>query len=290
MPARTLRRGALAVFALLAVPLAGNKCNPEDRIEFAFDTAPRDTTPADVAPDVPAATADPGTPAVDEGPAKPDCSAYTPAAPPEAVEAAFRPEAAAELLAIEATGDLVADQDLYDDVARHLATIRAQIPELADIRHRPSWEPDRLRLQLTTAARQAAAAQRLFALDCLHEAYAIDLVRLTDDGVQISAPKRFHAPRLAIEYLTVPEVVAADPVPIEGDGPDICLEIDREAEIFSFVFDQATGDCENGCLDHIYRGYKVERGFIQPLGTWTRRVGEAPPPWFAELEACRGWL
>ena len=99
------------------------------------------------------------------------------------------------------------------------------------------------------------------------------------------AGKRFHAKLMAAEYEPLPHVTFAMVDTYAYDGPDVCLEISGTDHFY--IFDQASGDCPAGCMNHDYSGFAAGQGApVTKLGTYNPKAG-AEPAWFAKLGDCR---
>ncbi len=59
---------------------------------------------------------------------------------------------------------------------------------------------------------------------------------------------------------------------------------------YSYVFDQGSGDCPAGCINHDYKGFQTDGqpGGITSLGAFSNQ--SPAPAWFTALSACTKWL
>jgi hypothetical protein len=215
------------------------------------------------------------------------CDDYEGLAPPDVIALTPRENTEAEQLAIEGSGELVAPEAVYERVVDDLASIRQDFPEVASISAMPSWHMSSFILSLDEEAQALYAADDYHEWDCPNELYV--LTAIEDFGLDYLllrfGEKRYGIPLLMEEYLALEHVTYTEPNGFGGDGPDVCLSIDGDTHVY--IFDDASGDCPAGCIDHLYRGFSVDAsGQITPLGE--EQNPASPPPWWDD--ACASWL
>jgi hypothetical protein len=122
------------------------------------------------------------------------------------------------------------------------------------------------------------------AWDCLNRAYVserVDFVPGSVPYVSLSLKGIYELQQVAAQYATLSGVKSAEPDSGGGDGPSICLT--READLWHYVFDQASGDCPAGCIDHSYRHFTTNAaGAVTSLGELSPDLVQT----YASREAC----
>lgn len=219
------------------------------------------------------------------------CEDYEGAATPDQVAMTPREDEEAELLTLEATEQVVAPEATYLRVLTDLDAIRELAPDLEEITARASYDPSALLLEVDDATADLIQDGTYDAWECPNTLYrvseidtellpALPFVVLTFEG-------RFYIPALVPDYTELEGVISAEPDGVVGDGNDVCLSI--EGETHTYVFDEASGDCPAGCIDHTYWGFEVDpEGNVTALGMFSNE--DVEPGWFADLDECTQWL
>ena len=89
---------------------------------------------------------------------------------------------------------------------------------------------------------------------------------------------------LAEEYGKLPGVTHSEGNGFGGDGPTICAT--KGPTTWHYVFDDASGDCPAGCIDHAYRHFTTEPdGAVMDLGSWDSKGGTPRPEWAVQYAA-----
>lgn len=198
-------------------------------------------------------------------------------------------------LVLEATGAFVPPSDLSSQVAAELAAIRSAYPEVSGIYAMPSWSMTSLLGSFEDDTYAAYQSGSYTAWDELNERFGLTRVDILSEHLGIFALRFsawYNAPLLAAEYAAVPGLEHMDPNYIGGDGDDVCLCIDGDAHVY--VFDEGTGDCPAGCIEHTYWGFRVRvegsTATIEALGRWEANYGEEKPEWLERRASCTRWL
>lgn len=216
------------------------------------------------------------------------CAEYTPQATPAEIASTPRPDEAAELLTLEASGTLVAPGPLYQRVAADMAAIKAQEPfvikkPLTDV------PLDHLRIEFDFEGWTSVVKDKPFSWDCPNKAYggSFEINYQWQFANVTFGQKRYRGELLEKEYALLAHVTKVSRELMFQDGPDACLEI--EGEQHSYIFDDASGDCPAGCINHTYTGFRSLPGAIPTkLGTYDKQGPE--PAWFTALSDCRSRL
>lgn len=194
-------------------------------------------------------------------------------------------EVEAQILAIEASGNILAPPALTERIANELGDIRLAFPNIEGIRARPRWEPTSLLVAFDPPVREQVVARNYGHWDAANRNYEVReidtrMLQSGDSGIAILRFSRaINAPKVASEYAMLPGVSYAEPDGLAGDGPDICLA--QRGTTHFYVFDQASGDCPAGCLEHKYWVFKVEPNQT-PVAT--------PDAKKADFPECTKWL
>lgn len=217
------------------------------------------------------------------------CAAYPLQAAPAEIAKTPRTNEDAEVLAIETAGTLVAPEALYQSVATELAAAIALDYTVFVIHPRTSvFSKNPLRLGFDAVGSQLVLSGAYDEWDCPNQAYGgTPSILSQGEFVDLSfGAKRYHAKLLEQEYGTLSHVTSSHQDTYTTDGPDVCLEI--QAEQHFYIFDQASGDCESGCMDHRYFGFQASPGSgVTALGIFEPKTGSPEPAWFAALADCR---
>ncbi len=207
-----------------------------------------------------------------------DCADYLGVATAEETASTPRADGSLELLAAAIDGSLVASQPTYDRVVADVAAIKSANPALAAISHLGVHDGRTLLLGVDQSTEQAIIAGTYTAWDCMNTRYELATVNVQSWYTMLSFPGNYQTEHLLAEYLSLPGVVSAEPNWLVGDGPTICGN--RDGETYTYVFDDASGDCPAGCIVHAYSGFEVDAdGGITPLGTWDNGSSDPVPPW-----------
>jgi len=196
---------------------------------------------------------------------------HCPAGVPSAAELAATPRADTNLeqLALKLSSGIVADQAVYDRVVRDVGAIRASNPRLANIGYFPLMDARTLLLTVDAPTYEAMKADRYDAWSCLNRAYGAEDFSFVDFGsfvVTDALRGTYDMLRVAAQYRGLPGVQSASPNLLGGGGATICLT--QEGATWHYVFDQASGDCPAGCIDHEYTHFSTSAaGDVTNLGT-----------------------
>ncbi len=233
---------------------------------------------------------DAGAPDGDAREAAGDC----PPALASAAELAVTPRADVnlELLALKVSpGKLVAEEAAYQRVVRDVAAIRAKAPALAKISF--FTYRDGMRITLTVPVDTATQMEKgtYHAWDCLNDTYGavlpaeyIRIGNAPEVYVSLKTEGIYAVQLLAAEYARLPGVMHVDDITLGGDGPTICLT--GGASTWHYLFDEASGDCPAGCIDHAYRHFTTEPdGTIAELDGWNTKQGTPRPTWVTQYGA-----
>ncbi len=198
-------------------------------------------------------------------------------------------------LVLEATGAFVPAGELSSQVAAELEVIRTAYAEVAGIYAMPSWSMTSILGSLEDDAYAAYQSQSYTAWNELNKRFGLTRVEILSEDLGIFALRfsaHYNAPLLAVEYAAVPGLRYAEPNFVGGDGDDVCLCFDGDAHVY--VFDQGTGDCPAGCIEHTYWGVRVRvegaTAAIEPLGRWEADYVGEKPEWLQGLCDGTRWL
>ncbi len=195
-------------------------------------------------------------------------------------------EVEAQMLAIEAANSVVAAPELSARIERDLGAIRLAFPATEHIRARPRWEPTSLLVGIEPAVREKVLARTYGHWDAANRAYEIREIdtRMLQSGdlgiVILRFAQAINAPKIANEYAALTGISYAEPDTAAGDGPDICLVQHGSTNIY--VFDDASGDCPSGCIEHTYTAYSTEPNNVAP-----ELIQEAKK---TDFPSCARWL
>lgn len=194
-----------------------------------------------------------------------------------------------ELLALKLSTGVVADQAIYDRVVRDVPAIGAQAPELMGISYYP---PDDGRTLLLTVDPNVLGEMQQGTYhdwDCLNDSYVLDQTTLSAAEVAgfssfatLQLKGIYAIDQVATQYGTLRGIVSAEQGAGAGHGPTVCLT--AEGELWHYVFDQASGDCIAGCIDHVYTHFTTAAdGTVVPLGD----IPAAADSPYISVAACR---
>lgn len=219
----------------------------------------------------------------------PECEGYVGQVTPE--EAALTPQGddEAEGLAIEASGEIVAPVQLTKRIAGDLAALRAANPEIAGIDALLSPAKHYFYVRFTPAAIAQIKNDTYHAWDCPNALYGATVKQIVGDVfVALTVDGLYDLEQVAADYLALDEVVKTSPL-WELDGSDVCAAIAGEAMLY--IFDDGYGDCQDGCIAHVYTGFLVDaEGDATALGTYATEQDMNAPMWFTDAGECTQWL
>ena len=174
-------------------------------------------------------------------------------------------------LAMEAAGVIAPEKEVIVRVSTDLSTLRLSDPILERIHAKPQWSLNRLIVGFDEEGKELLQNDQY------------------DFWNKLTFSRPLHIPLLASEYSRLPHVRYTEIDSVVGDGSDICLSI--QAEVHYYIFDEASGDCPSGCIQHHYRAYRVDQnGRTEALGEWLNSSREPEPQWLKNLSQCRKWL
>lgn len=193
---------------------------------------------------------------------------------PSAPEIASTPRANTnlELLALKFSTNIVAEQAIYDRLVRDVGAIDAVVATVAGIAYFPPYDGRALLLSIDAEAFSEMQQKRYTDWDCLNQAYVtkrIDFSPATVPGfspfVTLTLKGIYELTQVAAQYAALRGIKSAGPNTGGGDGPTICVK--REGDLWHYVFDQASGDCLAGCIDHVFTHFTTNAaGAVTPLG------------------------
>lgn len=195
-----------------------------------------------------------------------------------------------ELLALKLSpGKLVAPQAAYDRVVRDVGAMRTMQPELAKIGFFSFRDGRSIDLVVAVETGRQMEMGTYHAWDCLNQTYGAVLpaeyhgIGQGEDAFVFFKLRGIYATELLeTEYARLPGVTNAGSIALGGDGPTICASADGTT--WHYVFDDASGDCPAGCIDHAYRHFATDpAGTVTELGTWTTKDGTPRPAWVTQL-------
>lgn len=191
-----------------------------------------------------------------------------------------RLDAEAEVLARRVAGTFTADTPTYERIRRDLASIRARVPAVASVRGGRYAGVVSLVVDVSTYASMEAGDYT--AWDCLHARYGWTSPRMQSSGsirlASGSVVGRYDMTAIAALYEQLPGVATAG---LTGwpDGPRVCAERDPDGT-FHYVFNDASGDCPSGCMEHhLYYFASEPDGAITIKGEHSSEHRSALPDW-----------
>ena len=196
-------------------------------------------------------------------------------------------------LAMEAAGVIAPEKEVIVRVSTDLSTLRLSDPILERIHAKPQWSLNRLIVGFDEEGKELLQNDQYDFWNKLNKQYGVTQKNtrlLPSLGViTLTFSRPLHIPLLASEYSRLPHVRYTEIDSVVGDGSDICLSI--QAEVHYYIFDEASGDCPSGCIQHHYRAYRVDQnGRTEALGEWLNSSREPEPQWLKNLSQCRKWL
>jgi len=215
------------------------------------------------------------------------CTGFSGLASPAEFDATPRAEPLMELLAIALHPGFTADEVLYTRLASDVHAIR-QDPEtsLENITYFAPHDGRTLVVGGDLTTLQAMANGTYTDWDCANDWYEMVDVQLHTTSVTIEFEGTYDLLDLADEYSNFPGVTWAEPDSIIGDGPTICVTIDGDTH--HYVFDDASNDCQSGCIDHAYYYYTTDStGNLSEAKSWsTTGPASIPKPAWVDQYGC----
>jgi hypothetical protein len=273
-----MRARALLVWGSLLVSACGG----------ASLGAPTDGGRADVAAPADVATGDAAVADVDPSEAAAACGPGL----ASATELASTPRADVnlELIALKLSpGKIVAEEATYQRVIRDVVAIRAKQPQTAKIGFFPYRDGRTIGfiLPLDTAAQMEAGTYH--AWDCVNDTYGavkpFEFIRIGNSAevfLYIKLKGIYSTELLAAEYARLPGITRTDSIALGGDGPTICAT--GGPSTWHYVFDDASGDCPAGCIDHSFTHFTTEPdGAVTVMEMWSTQSGTPRPAWVTQL-------
>ena len=212
------------------------------------------------------------------------CSASVPS--PEMIASTPREDTNLELLALRLSTGVVAEQSIYERVVRDVTAIREADPAIADISYFPEHDGRALFLGLETPTALIMKSGQYHDWDCLNDAYVVEDIRIDETSFAPSALLTlkgiYQLKDLVGDYSELPGVTGVSPNLGGGDGPTLCVT--REGDVWQWVFDRASGNCADGCLEHEYTHFSTTAdGEVTSLGALRPEL----EPVYASRDACR---
>jgi hypothetical protein len=226
---------------------------------------------------------DTGTP--DTGTVDP-CAGYVGQGTAAALDATPRARPDLEQLAIALQPGFTADQGTYDRLLADTTAMGGLQSRVADITYRAGYPGDELVVSADSATLSAMQGGSYTDWDCANDWYGLTGTSYSVDFAVLQFPGTFDIPSLATEYAAFPGVTAAEPDYLAGDGPSLCVT--PAGTTWNYVFDDASGDCPSGCIDHAYFYFTSEAdGSVAYHGSWD---GSGPatsrPAWVNQYAHC----
>lgn len=191
-----------------------------------------------------------------------------------------------ELMALKFSSQFVADQATYDRFVRDVGAIRTTDPSVASIQYTAPDDGRQLLLSIDSDTLHAMQAGEYHAWDCLNQ--SLGLVHTSFDEFSSSGSALltlkgiYDLDKLLPRYDALPGVNGSGPNSVSVDGPTICVT--QEGDRWHYVFDQASGDCIAGCIEHSYTHFETDAaGAVTALGALSAGDRAA----YASAEACR---
>lgn len=176
-----------------------------------------------------------------------------------------------DLLAMDLNDDLLPPPALVASIAADLAVVRAQYPNLADIRCRRFWGFGTLMVAMWPSAFAEFTAGTYTGLDALNAQYGctgMAVFSQTSRMVTLTFDACYDCAGLAAIYSEHPDLAWAYPRGPFIDGDNIVAE-----SIGTYVFSRGWGDCEAGCIHHHYWRVRVQGGAAMMLDEWGDPLG-----------------
>lgn len=221
-------------------------------------------------------TGDPGT----------DCSAYVGQGTQADLDATPRARPDLEQLAISLDGGFTADAATYGRLLADTDAMGGLQASVDGIGYRAGYPGDRLLLGADATTLSAMQGGTYADWDCPNDWYGLNDTEFHSSFVLLEFPGTFDIEGLATEYAALPGVQYAEPDYLIGDGPSFCVT--RDASTWHYVFDDASGDCPAGCIDHVYRYFVSEAdGTVTYMGSWSNSApASTRPSWVTQYASC----
>jgi hypothetical protein len=204
------------------------------------------------------------------------CAGYVGRGTAREIAATPRADVNLEMLALSMTSGLTASQLVYERVVRDVGAIRSAYPAVASIGYFPVHDHQSVIVGFDPPTAADVAEGNYTAWDCANTWYGLQSLNVRASLTQVNLKGIYATPQLATEYGGLPGVRSAEPNYFGGDGPTICGTIDGDT--YHYVFDEASGDCPAGCIDHVYSYFTTDAaGSITIRDTWDNSSG-APAP------------
>ncbi|UCB53125.1 MAG: hypothetical protein JSV10_03320 [Candidatus Zixiibacteriota bacterium] len=199
----------------------------------------------------------------------------------------------AELIALCLSGEIVAPDNLYRQVQRDLAAIRAAFGDTFELIRRiefwPPWVPGRLMIGFYDSTVQQIRAGEYHGWDQLNEEYhvaEIDTGILYIMGiVTLVFRGRLHPYRLEEIYEGLPGAWAVSATGYVGDGPNVHPR--QTMGGLTYLFRNGWGDCPAGCINNEYWYFVLEANDPVFVGYWPEYREERQPEWWSEARLNR---
>ena len=196
----------------------------------------------------------------------------------DAIAKTPRPDRDAELLVIDAFPAFVADDEVYERVARDLKSLREKFSEdfFFPCANRPNetcqvhfsspFSHNKMGIRLTDEGSEMLAEGTFDELSCLNQHLNMAISSSDAPFFTFETPANLNLTLVAKEYEKLPHVLGAGPISLIGNGQtDICLSA-TESEYY-----YVTGYCNSlfFCRANVFAGFKVEPdGSSERLGTF----------------------
>jgi hypothetical protein len=196
------------------------------------------------------------------------------------IAATPRADIVLEQLAIVAGSGVTADPAIYDRIVRDVAAIREAEPAVAHIDYFPADNGKTVFLATDDETYEATQAGDYHAWDCLNDHYVMENVEWFDliSHVAVTLKGSYDISIVASDYATLDGVASATASGTLGDGSTICL--DASSDTWLWVFDEASGDCPAGCIDHLYWHFTSQpNGNVAFVERWSNADPTTRPSW-----------
>lgn len=186
-----------------------------------------------------------------------------------------------EVLAARVSGTVVADEAVFDRILQDVAAARALWPELGFV---GEYIPGAASLLIETDEDTLDQMRRgnYDAWDCLNALFRVDEIRYPRwTMLYVSFAGNYDLRVLAHEYAKLPAVERAYPNGFAGDWGDVCVT--PGANEWHYVFEEASGDCPSGCIDHTYHHFvTLPTGEVKRDGMFEYHHEAKRPDWFTK--------